>query len=315
MLNKHLVFAIITIVSVSTSHAQQFFRIGVGSTTGTYYRVGSLIANAVSKPGIVVTAQPSTGSVGNITGIANGAFESAFSQADIAAWAYRGERLYEGKPKVTELRMIANLYPESVHLVVKKGSGIKTVADLKGKRVALDEPNSGSLIHAQMILAAYGVKESEIQADYIKPNQAGEKLKAGTLDAFFFTGGAPAGAITELASSGFAIELVSLVGPSADGLRLANPYFVADTLPAGTYKDTPAVQTLSVNAQWVTSSKADAETVYQMTKAMFSPAAQKSFQTGHVKGKLITLKNAVQGSIIPFHAGADRYYKEIGATK
>lgn len=312
---KHLILAIVAATLASTAHAQQFFRIGVGSATGTYYRVGSMIANTVSKPGIVVTAQASNGSVANVIGISNGGVESAFSQADVAAWAYRGEMSYEGKPKLTELRMIANLYPESIHIVVKKNAGIKTVHDLIGKRVALDEADSGTLIHARMVLAAYGVKESDIKAEYIKPNQAGEKLKNGTLDAFFFTGGAPAAAITELANAGVSIELVPLVGQSADGLRLANPYFTVDTIPTGTYKDIPAVQTLSVNAQWITSNKVDAETVYQMTKAMFTPDAQKSFQNGHVKGKLITVKNAVQGASIPFHAGAERYYKEVGAIK
>jgi TRAP transporter TAXI family solute receptor len=159
------------------------------------------------------------------------------------------------------------------------------------------------------------VKESDIKAEYIKPNQAGDKLKDGALDAFFFTGGAPAGAIAELASAGSGVELLNLTGASADGLRMANPYFSVDVIPAGTYKDVPAITTLAVGAQWVTSSKVDAETVYQITKAMFSEAAQKSFQAGHAKGKLVTAKNAVLGVAIPFHAGAERYYKEVGLMK
>ena len=314
---KHLIVAVAAATALaSVAQAQQFFRIGTGGTAGTYYPVGGMIANAVSQPGkLVVTAQASSGSVGNVNGIAGGALESGFSQADVATWAYKGEVMYEGKPKMTDLRMIANLYPESIHVVVKKGSGIKSVADLKGKRVALDEPGSGTLVNARMVLAAYGVKESDIKAEYIKPNQAGDKLKDGALDAFFFTGGAPAGAIAELASAGGGIELVPLTGPAADGLRMANPYFAVDTIAAGTYKDLPAVQTLAVGAQWVTSSKADAETVYQITKAMFSEAAQKNFQNGHAKGKMITVKNAVMGSAIPFHPGAERFYKEAGVLK
>ena len=149
-----------------------------------------------------------------------------------------------------DLRLIANLYPESIHLVVKKGSGIKTVADLKGKRVALDEPGSGTLINARLVLAAYGVKESDIKPEYIKPNQAGDKLKDGSLDAFFFVGGAPAGAIAELASSGTGIELVPIDGPQAEALREASPWFAVDTIAADTYKDVAAVQTLAVGAQW-----------------------------------------------------------------
>jgi TRAP transporter TAXI family solute receptor len=241
--------------------------------------------------------------------------ESGFSQSDVATWAFTGTGSFEGKPKVGDLRMIANLYPESIHLVAKKGSGIKTVADLKGKRVALDEPGSGTLIDARLVLAAFGVKESDIKPEYIKPNQAGDKLKDGSLDAFFFVGGAPAGAIAELASSGTGIELVPIAGPQADALRKSNPFFAVDHIPAGTYKDTAAVETLAVGAQWVTSAKADNETVYQITEALFSDATQKTLQAGHAKGKYITKENAVKGVGIPFHPGAERFYKEAGLIK
>ncbi len=132
------------------AQAQVFFRIGTGGTAGTYYPVGGMIANAVSQPGkIAATAQSSNGSLANVNAIAGAQMESGFSQADVATWAYTGTGVFEGKPNVPGLRLIANLYPESVHVVVKKGSGIKTVADLKGKRVALDEPGSGTLINAR----------------------------------------------------------------------------------------------------------------------------------------------------------------------
>jgi len=189
------------------------------------------------------------------------------------------------------------------------------VADLKGKRVALDEPGSGTLVNARTVLAAYGVKESDIKPEYIKPNQAGDKLKDGALDAFFFVGGAPAGAIAELASSGAGIELVPLAGPQAEALRKSNPYLAVDTIPAGTYKDVPAVQTMAMGAQWVTSAKADTETVYQITKALYSKAAQDALAAGHAKGKFITKENAVKGVGIPFHPGAEKFYKEAGVLK
>ena len=298
------------------AHAQQFFRIGTGGTAGTYYPVGGMIANAVSQPGkIVATAQASNGSLANVNAIAGGSMEAGLTQSDVATWAFTGTGAFEGKPKVADLRTIANLYPESIHLVVKKGSGIRSVVDLKGKRVALDEPGSGTLINARMVLAAYGVKESDIKPDYIKPNQAGDKLKDGSLDAFFFVGGAPAGAIAELASSGTGIELVPISGAQSESLRKSNPYFAVDNIPAGTYKDVPAVTTLAVGAQLVTSAKIDAETVYQITKAMYSDATQKTLAAGHAKGKFITKENAIQGVGIPYHPGAERFYKEIGLLK
>jgi hypothetical protein len=314
---KHLLGAVVAALAVSgAAHAQQFFRIGTGGTAGTYYPVGGMIANAVSQPGkIIATAQASNGSLANVNAVGSGAMEAGFTQSDVATWAYTGTGAFEGKPKVADLRMIANLYPESIHLVVKKGAGIKSVADLKGKRVALDEPGSGTLIDARLVLAAYGVKESDIKPEYIKPNQAGDKLKDGSLDAFFFVGGAPAGAIAELASSGTGIELVPLAGPQAEALLKSSPWFAVDNIPANTYKDVAGVQTLAVGAQLVTSAKIDAETVYQITKAMYSDAAQKALQAGHAKGKYITKANAVKGVGIPFHPGAERFYKEAGLLK
>src|SRR5438046_7136398 len=141
-----------------------FFRILTGGTAGTYYPIGGLIANAISNPpgsracaeggscgvpGLVATAVASNGSVANINGITSGQMESGFTQSDVAFWAYTGTGVYEGKPKVADLRLIANLYPETIHVVARKGAGIKSVADLKGKRVSLDEPGSGTLVDAR----------------------------------------------------------------------------------------------------------------------------------------------------------------------
>ena len=310
-------FLLLAAVALSAGvQAQQFFRIGTGGTAGTYYPVGGMIANAVSQPGkIIVTAQASNGSVANVTGVAGGALESGFSQADVASWAFKGNGLFEGKPNVPGLRMIANLYPESVHIVVRKGSAIKSVADLKGKRVALDEPGSGTLVNARAILAAYGLKDADLKPEYIKPNQAGDKMKDGSLDAFFFTGGAPAGAIAELASSGTGIDLLPLEGKEAEALRASSPFFSPDLIAADTYKGVGAVNTLAVGAQWVTSDKADAATVYEITKALYGSAAQAQLAAGHAKGKFITKENAVKGVGIPFHPGAEKFYKEAGLLK
>ena len=303
-------------LAATAAQAQQFFRIGTGGTAGTYYPVGGMVANVISQPGkISATAQASAGSVANVNAIASGAAESGFSQADVATWAYTATGVWQGRPAVSGLRLIANLYPESVHIVARKGAGIRSVADLKGKRVALDEPGSGTLINARSILAAYGLKDADLRAEYIKPNQAGDKLKDGALDACFFTGGAPAGAIAELASAGAGIELVPIDGPQADAIRKASGFFAPDVIPADTYKGLPAVRTLSVGAQWVTSDKADANLVYEIVKKLYSADGQKAMGAGHAKGKFITKENAVEGAGIPFHAGAERFYKEVGVLK
>ena len=311
-----LTIAAAAVGAAGSAQAQQFFRIGTGGTAGTYYPVGGIIGNAVSQPGkLIATAVASNGSVANINGVMGGSFEAGFTQSDVAFWAYSGTGTFEGKPKAQDLRLIATLYPESIHLVTRKGSGIKGVADLKGKRVSMDEPGSGTLVDVRLILGAFGMTDKDIKAEYLKPNQAGDKMKDGGLDAFFFVGGAPAGAIAELASSGSGIELVSIAGPESDKLRGTQQFFTPDTIAANTYQGVGEVQTISVNAQMVTSTKLSEETVYAITKAMYSDATRKVLDSGHAKGKLITLENAVKGAGIPFHPGAEKFYKEAGLLK
>ena len=303
-----------TVLAAGQVCAQQYLRIGTGGTAGTYLPVGVLIASAVSQPGkIVATAQSSNGSLGNVISIASGALESGFSQADVASWAYHGNGIFEGKPRLNGLRLIANLYPETIHVVVRRDIGIKAIADLRGKRVALDEAGSGTLISARQVLAAYGLSEADLQPEYIKPNQAGDKLRAGTLDALFFTGGAPAKAITDLLATG--IDLLPIDGPPAQRMRAASPFLATDTIAADTYPGIVATPTLAVGAQWVTRDTLDAELVYQATKSLYSAAAQQALAQGHIKGRYITLANAVQGAGIPFHPGALRFYKEMGVLK
>src|SRR3954451_12735768 len=180
---------------------QRFFRIGTGGTGGTYYPVGGMIANAISTDEINVSAVATNGAVANVNGIVGGSMESGFSQADVNAWAYTVTGISQGKPKIEELHVIANLYPESVHVIVKKGSGIKSLADLKGKRVSIDEPGSGTLVNARALLAAYGVAEKDIKPEYLKQVQSAEKFKDGSLDAYFQTTGFPQGTLSELAAT------------------------------------------------------------------------------------------------------------------
>src|ERR1700704_2610395 len=161
-----------------------FFRIGSGGTIVTCIPVGGLIANAISNPpgsrtcadggscgvpGLVATAVASNGSVANVAGIASGSMQSGFVQSDVAYWALNGTGIYEGRAKVDVLRAIAHLYPESFHLVVRKGAGIKSIRDLKGKRMSLDEPGSGTLVDARLILAAYVMTEMDIVGEKLKP--------------------------------------------------------------------------------------------------------------------------------------------------
>ncbi len=305
--------------TIAVAQTPAFFRIGTGGTAGTYYPVGGLIANVISGtnggvPGLVATAVASNGSVANINAINGGSSESGFSQSDVAYWAHTGTGLFEGKGKVEDLRVIATLYPETVHLVARKDANIKSVADLKGKRVSLDEPGSGTLVDARIVLGAFGLTEKDVKAEYLKPGPAGDRLRDGALDAYFFVGGYPTGAISELATSS-GISLVPITGPEVEKLLGQYQFFSKDTVPANTYKDVPETATISVNAQWLTSAKQPEDLVYNIVKALYSEKSRAALDAGHAKGKLITLQTATNGLGIPLHPGAEKFYKEQGVLK
>lgn len=320
-----------TALAASPTLAQDvtFFRIATGGTAGTYFPIGGLIANAISNPpgsrtcadggscgvpGLVATAVASNGSVANVSAIAGGSAQSGFTQSDIAYWAFNASGIYEGRPKVDVLRAIANLYPETFHLVARKGAGIKTIKDLAGKRVSLDEPGSGTLVDARLILAAYGLTERDLRAEYLKSQQAADKLKDNALDAFFSVSGWPLGAIAELAAT-TGIDLVPIDGPEADGLVKAYSFFAIDEIPEGAYKGVAGVKTVSVNAIWATSSKQPEPLIYGITAALWNPSTRKLLDSGHSKGRVIKFETATQGVGIPLHAGAEKFYKEKGLIK
>jgi TRAP transporter solute receptor, TAXI family len=305
---------------MALAQSPAFFRIGTGGTAGTYYPIGGLIANAISGAegkgveGLVATAVASNGSVANINAIQGGSMESGFTQSDVAYWAHTGTGLYEGKGKVEDLRLIATLYPETIHVVARKDAGINSIADLKGKRVSIDEPGSGTIVDARIVLGAFGLTEDDIEAEHLKPGPAGDLLRDGGLDAYFFVGGYPTGAVSELATSA-GISLVPISGPEVDKLLEEYSFFAKDTVPAETYTGVGETQTISVAAQWVTSAKQSDDLVYNITKTLWNENSRKELDAGHAKGKMITLENATTSLGIPLHPGAERFYKEAGVLK
>jgi len=314
----------------ATSPAQaqdmRFFRIGTGGVAGTYYPIGGLIADIISNPpgarpcdrggscgvpGLVAIAQSSNGAVANVDAIASGALESGFVQSDVAHWAHTGTGIYEGQGEIENLRAITNLYPESIHLVARKDAGIGSVRDLEGKRVSLDEPGSGTLVDARIILEAYGLSEDDLSASYVKPSRAVAMIDEGQLDAFFIVAGYPTGSVQDLCASP-GCELVPIEGPQADAVIERYPFFAKDTIPAGTYPGVGQTDTLSVGAQWVVGAEIEEDLVYGITRALWHENARALLDNGHVKGRAITLATALDGIAIPLHPGAERYYREVG---
>lgn len=301
-----------------------FFRILTGETVATYYAVGGMIATAISNPpgslpcdqggscgvpGLVATAVASNGSLGNVADLAANRMQSALVQSDIAYWAYTGTGIYQGRPRVTTLRAIARLYPESVQLVASQKSGIASIRDLRGKRVSLDEENSGTPVDAELILQAYGLSDRDFQPRYISAPHFADAMKDGSIDAFFRVVGWPGKGIAELADT-FAIVLVPIDGPEAAKLVNQYKYFEPGEIPDNAYTGVKGVKTLNVKALWVTTTNQPDDLIYKVTAALWSRSARELLDTGHAKGRLIRLDTAAKDLSIPLHPGAEKYYKE-----
>lgn len=323
--------AVVSAMMATASFAQdiKFFTIGTGGTAYTYYPVGGVIANAISKPpgsrecgqggscgvdGLIASAVSSRGSVDNVNAIISGLRNSGFAQSDVAYWAYTGTGTMDGKEPAKDLRTIAALFEEHIHLVALADSGINSVADLKGKRVSLDEPGSGTYVDANLIMEANGLAVSDVNAEALKGAAASEALRNGKIDAFFVVAGYPTGSLVELASAA-KIKLVPIDGAGAKSLTDKYGFFAASDIPDGTYEGVTTTTTVAVGAQWFTSAKEDDELVYNITKALWNDESRKLLDVGHAKGKTITLATALTGVGVPLHAGAERFYKEAGLIK
>lgn len=317
-------------ILTTTAQAElNFFTIGTGGTAYTYYPVGGVIANAISKPpgsrecgkggscgvdDLIASAVSSRGSVDNVNAIISGLRNSGFAQSDVAYWAYTGTGTMEGKEPAADLRTIAALFEEHIHLVALKDSGINSVADLKGKRVSLDEPGSGTYVDANLILEANGLSADDLTAEALKGNAASEALRNKKIDAYFVVAGYPTGSLVELASAA-EIKLVPIDGDGAAALADKNGFFSQSEIPADTYEGVDAVNTVAVGAQWYTSAKEDDELIYNITKALWNDESRKLLDVGHAKGKTITPDTALAGIGVPLHAGAEKFYKEAGLLK
>jgi TRAP transporter TAXI family solute receptor len=195
--------------------------------------------------------------------------------------------------------------------VVRRDANIAAVGDLKGKRVSLGEPGSGTLVHARIVLEAHALAPEDLDAVYLRPGDSADALRHGRLDAFFFTAGGPVAAIAALAES-TDVALVPIAGAPIEPLMRRFPFFTKARIASSEYKGVVDTPTLSVNTLWVVDAKADADLIYGVTKALWTPATKGLLEKGHPVGKQITLERALETTSIPLHPGAERYYREAG---
>jgi uncharacterized protein len=304
-----------------------FFRIGAAATSGTFFEIGGVIASAISKPagsppcdlggscgvpGLVAVTQATAGSVENLRMIASGQIESGIAQSDIVSWAYAGTGIFAADGPMKRLRAIASLFPESLQLVVPAASPIRTLADLKGRRISLGVTGSGTLVDARVVLAAAGLTEKDVEAEYLRPGTAAAKIAEGTLDGFFLIGGVPVPAIRELATN-LPIRLIPVDDDVLSKMRESSSSYRRSVIPADTYPGV-SVETTSIgfNALWIVSADASEDLIYAITKALWNEATQRLLDAHNPIGKQVRLDRALEGLSVPLHPGAKRFYREAG---
>ncbi|WP_264736935.1 TAXI family TRAP transporter solute-binding subunit [Cytobacillus firmus] len=285
----------------------KFMSIVTGGTGGTYYPLGGSFAEIISDAtGIDTNAEVSGASAENMNTLKDGNAEIAFSQTDIASYAQEGKLMFEGSA-VDNVSAIGTLYPETIQIVTTAKSGIKSVEDLKGKKVSIGAPGSGTAANAEQILEVHGIKLDDIQKQDLSFDESTAGIQDGNIDAAFVTAGTPTGAVEGLSATEDVV-IVPIEQDKIDALIEKYPYYVQDEVPSGTYKLAEAVPTVAVQAMLVVSNDLSEDVVYDVTKAIF----ENLDKVTHAKGKMIKAENAVKGTGIELHPGAKKYFDEKG---
>jgi len=304
----------LTVVFTACAPAKTNMILATGGTSGTYYPYGGAMAQIFNSkiPNMNVTAQATGASVENLKLLGQNEAELAIVQNDMLDYAYNGIEAFEGG-KIESLRGIATLYPEIVQIVASPGSGITSVKDMKGKKVSVGAPGSGVEANARQIFDATGLTYNDMNVSYLSFSESADAFKDKHIEAFFVTSGIPNAAIQDITAQND-IVMVSLPDDVIAALTQKYPFFVEYTIPAGTYKgQTSDVKTVAVMATLATNSKASEDVIYNITKTLFEN--QPELAQAHAKGAELVLEKAVQGISIPFHPGAEKYFKEKGLLK
>jgi hypothetical protein len=300
--------------------------IATGPTGGTYFPVGEAIASIISHPpgvyrcekagvcgpsGLIASVRTSPGAISNVIAVNAGRVDAALAQSDVVADALGAKGAFRHEGMQSHVRLLANLFPEEVHIIAAAGAHIRSVSDLRGKRVSIGAPASGTIVTARAVLAAYGIPIRKIKANADPADGAAEKLAKGRLDAMFFVGGAPVPFIRELLANGKAV-LVPISGKARERLLRRSAALSVRTIPAGVYPRSGKIDTVAVQAVFIVSDSIPDATAYAIAKSLFNPANRNALAGSHRSAQAIRLQNAAAISPLLLHPGARRFYVEAG---
>jgi TRAP transporter TAXI family solute receptor len=307
--------AVSLIIGVSSAWAQKKVRLSIatGGTGGVYYPYGGAIAAVISKyvPGTEATAEVTAAAVDNLKLIGAGDADLGYAYPDLAFDANEGKGLFKTK---LPIRMVAHLYVSYFHLVTLSSSNIKSAADLKGKKVSTGAPGSGTEVVAFRVLEAHGLNpDKDVRRDRLSVVESVNALKDGKIDAFFWVGGLPTAAILDLAATpGTTMKLVQTADALPKIFQKYGQIYVKAAIPKTTYpKMTEDVGVVGIPNVLVCNAKAPPDLIYNILKAMFDH--KKDLVAVHTEAKHLTIENAVIKTVVPYHPGAVKFFKEKGA--
>ena len=310
-----LALAGIAMLAAGPAQAQQkFVNVLTGGTSGVYYPMGVALSQLYGKvlPDAKISVQATMASAENLNLLQAGRGEVGFTLGDALSDAWKGNADAGFKTPLKKLRGLAGMYPNYIQIVASADSGIKTLADLKGKRIAVGAPKSGTELNARAIFKAAGLRyEDFAKVEYLPFGQSVELMKNRQLDATLQSAGLGVSSLRDLAS---AIKIVVVPIPADVIAKVGDPAYQVGTMPANTYEgQTTNVPTAFVQNFLVTHEGVPTDVVYQMTKTMFDNLDHMA--AAHAAAKLIRKESALIGMPLPLHPGAEKYYREIGALK
>ncbi|GAA0700773.1 TAXI family TRAP transporter solute-binding subunit [Marinobacterium maritimum] len=294
--------------------ASDYINILTGGTSGVYYPMGVALSKIYNDQidGAKASVQSTKASVENLNLIQIGRGELGFALGDSVNSAWQGDQDAGFPQKLDKLRGLTAIYPNYIQIVASKDSGIRTLADLRGKRVSVGAPRSGTELNARRVFGAAGLSYDDFsRVEYLPFGQSVELIKNRQIDATLQSAGLGVASIRDLSTS---VD-ITIVPVSAEVAKaLNNPAYISTTIPAGTYEGQDAdVSTVAVVNFLVTSTNVSDDSAYQMARQLFENRDR--LEAAHAAGRQIKLENALNGMPVPLHPGAERYYREVGLIK
>ncbi len=309
-----LIKAGVLLVFAGSAHAAEFISILTGGTSGVYYPLGVSLSQIYGKaiPDVKSSVQATKASAENLNLLQAGRGEIAFTLGDALSDAWKGNEEAGFKAPLKKLRGVAGIYSNYIQIVASADSGIKTLADLKGKRVAVGAPKSGTEINARAILKGAGLSYKDLgKVEYLPFGESVELMKNRQIDATLISAGLGVSAIRDLATS---VKMVVVPVPADVVAKINDPAYIAGTIPANTYEGQSAsVTTVAIENFLVTHEGVPTDTVYKMTKSMYENLDQ--MVAAHAAAKAIKREEGPRHMPLPLHPGAEKYYREVGLIK